>query len=147
MLPAGAHLEEPLIRHAAEHRVPIAFPQGMDEEERDAVTFYGTHTSARKEAEFIHTESAEKVQAGHVAVFPLEAVTSLQNLWLLPVLVIPQVGRRTRLVFDFTWSGLNKTSERLDPMEAMRFGGAIQHILKQVLTADPRLGPVYLSKV
>ena len=32
-------------------------------------------------------------------------------------------------------------------MEAMRFGGAIQRILKQLLTADPRLGPVYLSKV
>ena len=32
-------------------------------------------------------------------------------------------------------------------MEEMRFGGALQRILKQVLTADPRLGPVYISKV
>ena len=32
-------------------------------------------------------------------------------------------------------------------MEEMRFGGALQHILKKVLTADPRLGQVYLSKV
>ena len=32
-------------------------------------------------------------------------------------------------------------------MEAMRFWGATQGILKQVLTANPRLGPVYLSKV
>ena len=31
-------------------------------------------------------------------------------------------------------------------MEAMRFGGALQRILKQVLAADLRLGPVYLSK-
>ena len=29
----------------------------------------------------------------------------------------------------------------------MRFGGAIQRILKQVLAADLRIGPVYLSKV
>ena len=29
----------------------------------------------------------------------------------------------------------------------MRFGGALQRILRQVLTADPQLGPVYLSKV
>ena len=29
----------------------------------------------------------------------------------------------------------------------MCFGGALLHILKQVLTADPHLGPVYLSKV
>ena len=32
-------------------------------------------------------------------------------------------------------------------MEAMRFGGALQRILKQVLTADPCLVTVYLSKV
>ena len=32
-------------------------------------------------------------------------------------------------------------------MEAMRFGGALLSILKQVLTTDPRLGTVYLSKV
>ena len=32
-------------------------------------------------------------------------------------------------------------------MEAMRFGGALQRILKQVLTAYPRLRPVYLIKV
>ena len=29
----------------------------------------------------------------------------------------------------------------------MRFGGALLRILKQILTADPCLGPVYLSKV
>ena len=32
-------------------------------------------------------------------------------------------------------------------MEAMCFGGAFLHILNQVLTADSRLGTVYLSKV
>ena len=32
-------------------------------------------------------------------------------------------------------------------MEAIRFRGALVRILKKVVTADPRLGPVYLSKV
>ena len=32
-------------------------------------------------------------------------------------------------------------------MEAMRFGGALLRILKQVLTIDLRLRPVYPSKV
>ena len=41
---------------------------------------YGTHASASKEAEFIHAELANQVQAGHVVVLPLEEVTSLQNL-------------------------------------------------------------------
>ena len=92
-------------------------------------------------------ELVKQVQAGHVAVSPLETVTALQNLWLSPVAVTPQVGRRPRLIFYFTWSGLNNIAERLSPMEAMRFGDALQRILKQVLTANPRLGPVYLSKL
>ena len=51
------------------------------------------------------------------------------------------------MIFDFTWSGLNNTSERLSPMEAMRFGCVLQCIPKQVFTTDLCLGPVYLSKV
>ena len=57
------------------------------------------------------------------------------------------MGRIPRLIFDFTWSGINDIAERLSLMEAMRFGGALLRILKQVLAADPRLGPVYLSKL
>ena len=60
---------------------------------------------------------------------------------------MPQVGRRIRLIFDFIWSGLNKSTKRLSPMEAMRFGGALHRILKQVLMADPCLGLVYPSKL
>ena len=82
-----------------------------------------------------------------MVVSPLEAVTALQNLWLSPIAVIPQVGRRPRLIFDFTWSGINDVAERLSPMEAMRFRGVLLRIIKQALTADPRQGPVYLRKV
>ena len=79
--------------------------------------------------------------------FPFKSVTSLQNLWLLPIAVTPQVVRRLRPIFDFTRSGLNDISESLAPMEEIRFGGALQRILKQVLNSEPRLGPVHLSKV
>ena len=119
----------------------------MDKEERCASIRYGTHASTSKEAEFIHAEFSKQVQAGHVAVFPLEVVTTLQNMWLLPVAVIPQVGRRPRLIFDFTWSGLNDIEERLSPMEAMRVGGVLLCILMKVITYDPRLGTAYLGKV
>ena len=87
------------------------------------------------------------MQSGHEAVSPSEAVTALQNMCLSPVAVIPQVRRRPSLIFDFTWSRLNDIAECLSPMEAMCFGGALLRILKQVLTVDPRLGPIYLSKL
>ena len=146
-LPAGAHPSAPLFCDAADHGVPIALLLRMDEEEREAAIRYGTHASANKEAEFINVELDEQVQAGNVAVFPLEAATALQNLWLSPAAVIPQVGNRPRLIFDSTWSRLNKIAERLSPMEAMHFRGTLHHILNQVLTANPRLGEVYLIKV
>ena len=82
-----------------------------------------------------------------MVISPLKAVTALKNLWLLPVEVIPHVGRSLPLIFYFKWSGLKYIAERLSPTEAMHFGGALQRILKQVLTANPRLGPVYLGKV
>ena len=66
--------------------------------------------------EFINTDLGKQVQAGHVTVFPLEAVNYLHNLWLSPIAVIPQVGRRPRLIFDFIPSGLNEVSKRLAPI-------------------------------
>ena len=119
----------------------------MEKDEVDAAILYGSPASASKEAEFIRAALAEQVQAGHVAIFLLEPVTALQNLWLSPVAVIPRVGRRPQLMFDLTWIRINNISERLSPMEAIRLGGWLLRILKQLLTADPRLGPVYLSKV
>ena len=79
-------------------------------------------------------------------VFPLEEVLALHNLWLSPVAVILQVGRSPRLIFDFTWSGLNEETTRLSFMEEMRFGGAFHCILQQVLMADPRLGWYTLAR-
>ena len=92
-------------------------------------------------------ELSKQMEAGHVNVFSFEDVKALHNLWLSLVAVIPQVGRRPRLIFDFTWSGLNKATKRLPPMWEIYFGGALHHILEQVLTAESCLGPVYLSKV
>ena len=90
---------------------------------------------------------AEEVQTGHVAILPLKVVNALQNLWLSPVAVIPQVWRRPHLIFDLTWSELNEASKRLAPMEVVRSGGALQRILGHVLTDDPCLGPVYIIKL
>ena len=121
MLQEGAHPAAPLLRHVVDHGVSIALSWGVEKEEKEAALGYGTHTSALKGAEFIHNELAYQVQDGHVSVFPWEAVKALHDLWLFPVAVIPQVGRRPRLVFDFTWSRLNKKTKRLSPMEAIRF--------------------------
>ena len=141
-LPAVAHPEAPLLRDAAEHGVLIVLLQGMDDKEQEAALRYGTHAYALKDTEFIHTELDYQVQVGHVAISPLEEVKSLQNLWLSPVALITEVGRRPCLFFDFTWIWLNKATKRVSPMEAIRFGGTLQRILRQVLMSDTQLGTV-----
>ena len=88
----------------------------MDDQEKQAALPYGTHTSDLKEVDFIHAEFPDQVQVGHVSVFPLDTFMSLHNLWLSPILVIPQLGQRRCLIFDFIWSGLNKEMRRLDSM-------------------------------
>ena len=114
----------------------------MDGQDKQAPLHYGTHTSALKDAEFIHADLDEQVWAGHVNVLPLDMITALTNLWHYLLEVMPQVGQIPCLIFYFTWSGINESTKRLSPMEAMRFGSALCRILQQVLSANPRLGPV-----
>ena len=52
----------------------------MDEEEKEAAIRYGTYAFANKEVKFINVELENQVQAGYVAVSPLEAVNALHNL-------------------------------------------------------------------
>ena len=49
---------------------------------------YGTHTSTRKEAGFIHQGIYEQAQSGQAVVFTLSDVCDLPKLWLLPENVI-----------------------------------------------------------
>ena len=42
---------------------------------------------------------------------------------------------------------MNKETLPLAPKEAMEFSHALERILREILLADPKLGPVYLSKL
>ena len=57
------------------------------------------------------------------------------------------MGRHPRLIFDFTWSGLNEATTQEAPEEVMSFCGTLRRIIRRALLADPRLGLVYLGKV
>ena len=116
MLPEGAHLAAPLIRHTVEHGVPITLLLGMDKEEKEVAIRYGTYASSNKKSKFINSDLDEQMQAGHVTVLPLETVNCLHNLWLSPVAVILQVGSRACLFLYFTWRGLNDLSKHLAPV-------------------------------
>ena len=94
---------------------------------------YGTHSSALKEKNFAWKELMEQLQAGHVVIFPWEAFKHLPGLWLLPLVKIPQTGRKPQIIYDFLWSGLNKKAHRGDPKEAIRVGRALHRLLDYIL--------------
>ena len=89
------------------HGVPIPTKIGMTDTELTPAIRYGAHSSATKETTFVRKELQEQAQAGHIALFPLRAVRKLPKLWLSPLAAIPQRGRKPRLIYDFSWSGLN----------------------------------------
>ena len=108
---------------------------------------YGAHSSATKETNFVRTEVQEQAQAGHIVIFPLREVRHLPRLWLSPLAAIPHRGRKPRLIYGFSWSGLNEAVTQVAHKEAMQFRKAIYRVIDFILTASPKLGPKFLNKV
>lgn len=107
----------------------------------------GSHRSAKDEVEFVCAEMLEFCEQGFWTVLPLSSVLTLPHLRLSPLGVVPQRNRRSRLIVDYTFSGVNDETARLAPPEAMQFGKALQRVLDKIVHADPAYGPVYLAKI
>ena len=107
------------------NRVPIKIEQGMTDDELTRAIRYGAHSYVTKETTFVRTELQEQSQAGHILLFPLRAVRHLPRLWLSPLGAIPQQDRKPRLIYNFSWSGLNEVVTQVAHKEAMLFGKAL----------------------
>ena len=91
----------------------------MTDEDLTRAIRYGAHSSATKKTTFVGTKLKEQAQAGHIALFSLQAVRHLPQLWLSPLAAIPQRERKPRLIYDFYWSGLNEAVTQVSHKEAM----------------------------
>ncbi|MHA7856369.1 RNA-dependent RNA polymerase family protein [Marinobacter shengliensis] len=81
-------------------------------------------------------------------VLPFDVVAPyLNNLRVSPLGCVPQRDRRPRLINDLTFYGVNAATARIAPSESMQFGRTLQRLLRHILMADPRHGPVYVIKV
>jgi hypothetical protein len=107
----------------------------------------GSHKSASEYLHFVENEMADFIQKLFWVVLPFEAVKHLPGLRLSPLGVVPQRDRRPRLIVDYTFSEVNQDTDKKAPREAMQFGRALDRVLRAILTADPRHGPVYMLKI
>ena len=53
----------------------------------------------------------------------------------------------SRLILNLTWIGLNAAATPQSHQEVMHFGGTLKHVIEHILTVEPSICPIYLSKV
>ena len=119
----------------------------MTNQELTRAIKYDTHSSATKETTFVRTELGEQARAGHIDLFLIRVVRHIPRLWISPIAAILQRGRKPRLIYNFSWSGLNEAITQVVHKEAMRFGKSLHRIIDCILSAPPKLGPTFLNKV
>ena len=113
----------------------------------------GSHQSCQDHLAFLREELLDFMKKGFWLVLPLRTVLALQRLGHLlglrvsPMGVVPQRNRRPRLIVDLSFYDINADTINLAPKEAMQFGRTLERLLYQIRHANPRFGPVYLSKV
>eukprot|EP00536_Pseudo-nitzschia_multiseries_P014096 jgi/Psemu1/37529/gm1.37529_g len=64
-----------------------------------------------------------------------------------PLGLVTQCGRRSRMISDYTFFGINEDTIPLAPEESMQFGQTLHRLLTQMHRANNRLGSVYVSKI
>jgi hypothetical protein len=87
------------------------------------------------------------IRKGQWTLLPARLVLNEVQLRLSPLGVVPQRDRRPRTISDYSFFGVNHETLALSPAECMQFGKALLRVLRHLKSANPHLGPVYLSKI
>jgi hypothetical protein len=107
----------------------------------------GSHQSANLHQDFLCEEFVDMIHKGQWVLLPAHLVMDKTNLRIIPLGVVPQRDRRPQTICDYSFFSVNLDTVPLAPQESMQFGRALHRVLQQVSDADPRLGPVHLSKI
>lgn len=140
--PAGRYLDY-LRKHGAPTKLQTA-PWSADRIEQ--AIRRGPHQSAHQHSEFLYGEMADMCDKGQWMVLPYSQVKNVPGLRISPIGVVPQHERRPRTIVDYSFYDVNAETVPLAPAESMQFGKALDRLLWEIHQADPRHGPVYISK-
>jgi hypothetical protein len=89
----------------------------------------------------------EMIKKRQWIVLPKKLVLNNWNLRLSPLGVVPQRERRPMTICDYSLFLVNEDTVELCLTESTQFGRALLGLLQKIARSDPRLGPVYLSKI
>jgi hypothetical protein len=96
---------------------------------------------------FLCEEFMDLICKGQWVLLSFHLVHHATNVRVSPLGVVPQWDRRPRTIYDYYFFLVNLDTIPLAPAESMKFGRALWRIMITVQHADPRLGPIFLSKV
>jgi hypothetical protein len=133
-----------LRRHGA--TVGMKTPPWGLEKKRQALK-RGSHQSAKQHSGFFCEECFDLMRKSQWVLLPADLVLHEPNLRLSPLGVVTQRDRRPRTICDYSFFLVNLETIPLAPSKAMQFGRALWRVLSTIHHANPRLGPVYLSKI
>ena len=146
-IPHSAHTAATMLSHATNNGIPITIPFRITIKERDKALGYFTQTSSTKEVYFPHIKPIDKLKAGYITIYPISTIANLDKLWLSPPSVTTQRNCRPKIIYSFTWSGLNPSTAWSAPQEVMHSRKKVKHTIWRVLEANPALVPVYLKNL
>jgi hypothetical protein len=87
------------------------------------------------------------IHKGQWILLPASLVLNDPNIRLSLLGVVPQRDRRPRTTSNYTFFFVNADTVAVAPGECMQFGRALWRVIQQVKHANPRMGPIYLSKI
>ena len=142
------HPAKRLLRHLASKGAPAVMQTANWTAARlHQAVRRGPHKSCQDQEPFLRSEFADFVDKSQWIVLPLAVAKKIPGLRLSPPGVVPQRGRRPRLIADLSFYKVNDDTLQLAPPESMQFGRALTRVIHSIVFANPAYGPVYLLKV
>jgi Reverse transcriptase (RNA-dependent DNA polymerase). len=142
------HPAKRLLKLYRSHGVPVKLSsKPWSEAKLHQALMRGPHKSCRDYHQFLSDEFVDMINKGQWTILPYSLVKQFTNLRLSPPGVVPQRDRRPRWIVDYSFYNVNQDTLPLVAEDAMQFGHALARVLRHILLADPRNGPVYLMKL
>ena len=107
----------------------------------------GAQSSYHDYEKLLREEFASMQHKQKWIVLPYKLIKDLHGLRLTPPGVVSQRERRTKFICNYSFSDINENTVPIAPMEAMKFGHALDRIIRNILLSDPKCCPTYLQKV
>ena len=141
------HPAAPMLHRIAKNGAPVVISSApWSRELLDERAARGSHASADEHTEFLGEEFLDFGRKGFWILLPYDVIKNEPGLRLSPVGVVPQDGRRPRIIVDYSFWDINDETLKLSPERAMQFGTAPLRIAQDLTRANPKYGPVHMLK-